>query len=160
MVQGRQLYTYAHVHYHSVPDKRPWVLYHNSLVFTTLGAYLVHWVLIMCQIMYKLVEISGWSQSTIAIVMATQSRSPLASAPVIVKAVALSLNIEASYTKLVTLLPRFSCLLWTELMHDRANFRPCLCVATFGGTCLDANALWCACVDKLPGRLPYVTIRI
>ena len=32
----------------------PWVLYHNSLNFTTLGAYPVYWVLTMCQIMHKI----------------------------------------------------------------------------------------------------------
>ena len=74
--------------------------------------------------------------------------------------VALSLNTEGSYTKPVTLLPRFSCLLWilVESMHNRTNSQPCLCVATFGGTCLDASALWHASMqNKLPGRLPYVT---
>ena len=57
-----------HVYYRSIPGKRPWTLYHNSLFFTTLGAYLVYWVLTMCK-MYK---ISGWCQHTIAIVMATR----------------------------------------------------------------------------------------
>ena len=83
-----------------LPGKRPWALYHNSPFFTTLGAYPVYWALTMCLIMYK---ISGWSQHTIAIVMATQSQSLLASTPLF-KAVAVSLNVEASYTKLVTLL--------------------------------------------------------
>ena len=77
---GYTLYIYViYVYYCSVPGKRPWVLYHKSLFFTTLGTYLVYWVLTMCQIMYK---ISGWSQRIIAIVMMIQSRLPLASAPV------------------------------------------------------------------------------
>ena len=45
-------------------------------------------------------------------------------------------------------------------MHNQANCCPCLCVAMFGGTCLDASTLWRASVPKLPGRLPYVTVRI
>ena len=120
------------------------------------------WALTMCQIVYK---ISGWSQCVIAIEMATRSQSPLASAPcapyrILVEAVALSLNIEVSCTKFVTLLPRLTCLLRIESMHDRAIYycRPRLCVATFSGTCLDASALWRAGVQKLPGRLPYVTV--
>ena len=52
-------------------------------------------------------------------------------------------NTEASYTKSVILLPQFSCLLRIESMHDRANSWPSLCVATFGGTCLDTSDLWC-----------------
>ena len=48
---------------------------------------------------------------------------------VLARAVTLSLNTEASCIKLVTLLPRFSCLLQIELMHDRANCWPRLCVA-------------------------------
>ena len=40
---------------------------------------------------------------------------------VLVKAVALSLNTEASYTKLIILLPRFSCLLQIEWMHNWAT---------------------------------------
>ena len=78
------------------------------------------------------------------IVMVIQSQSLLASAPVshLDKAVALSLNVEASYTKAVTLLLRFSCLLRIESMYNRANCQSCLCVAKFGGTCLDASALW------------------
>ena len=59
----------------STHGKHPWVLYHNSLFFTTLGAYPVYWALTMYQIMHK---ISGWSQRMITI----RSRSPLASAPV------------------------------------------------------------------------------
>ena len=54
----------------------------------------------------------------------------------------LLLNTEVSYTKLVTLPLRFSCLFQIELMHDRANCRPRLCVAMFGGTCIDASTLW------------------
>ena len=106
--------------------------------------------------MYK---INGCSQHTIVIVMA--NRCLLARLYcILVKAAALSLNIEVSYTKLVTLLLQFSCLLQIESMHDRANCRPRLCVAMFGRTCLDASALWCAGVQKLPGCLPYVTVRI
>ena len=45
-------------------------------------------------------------------------------------------------------------------MHDQANFQPRLCVATFGGIRLDASALWRAGVEKLPGGLQYVTVRI
>ena len=104
-------------------------------------------------------EISGWSQRTFAIAIATRSRSPLAIAclyRVLDKTVALSLNIEASYTKPVTLLLRFSCLLRIESVHGGANSRPRLCVSTLGGTCMDVNALWRASVqNKLPGRLPY-----
>ena len=144
--------------YRSIPGKRPWALYHTSLFFTTLGAYPVYWALTMCQIVHK---ISGWSQRIIAIVMVTRSRSPLASVPyrVLVKAVAFSLNIEASYTKFVTLLRRFSCLLRIESMHNQATIVG-LYVATFSGTCFDASALWHAGVQKLPGRLPYMTVRI
>ena len=73
------MYPYHCACYCSVPGKRPWALYHNSLFFTTLGAYPVYWVLTMCQIMHKT---SGWSQHTITIAMAIPSQSPLASAPV------------------------------------------------------------------------------
>ena len=55
-----------------------WVSAHErspSFFFTILGAYLD----IVTNIMH---EISGWSQRTITIIMATRSRSPLASAPV------------------------------------------------------------------------------
>ena len=31
-------------------------------------------------------------------------------------------------------------------------------MATFGGTCRDVSALWRAGMQKLPGRLPYVTV--
>ena len=65
--------------YCNVPCKRSWALNHNSLFFTTLGAYLVYWALTMCQIMHKT---SWWSQRTIVITMAIRSRSPLASVPV------------------------------------------------------------------------------
>ena len=34
--------------YRIVPGKCPWAPYHNSLFFTTLGAYLVYWALTMC----------------------------------------------------------------------------------------------------------------
>ena len=64
--------------YCSVPGKCPWVLYHNSKIFITLGAYPVYWALVMWQIMH---EISGWSQHTTAI--ATRSQSLLTSAPVL-----------------------------------------------------------------------------
>ena len=84
--------------YGSVPDKRPLALYHNSLVFTTLGAYPVYWALTVCKIMHK---ISGWSQHTI-VVMVIRSRLPLASMLIsCFSQGSYSLNIEASYTKLV-----------------------------------------------------------
>ena len=88
---------------------------------------------------------------------------------VLVKAVVLPFNItEASYEpiryyyiKLVTLIPQFSCLL-LESMHNRANCWPHLkvCVAAFNGTCLNTSALRRAGVQKLPGRLPCMIIRI
>ena len=67
------------IYYRSVPSKHPWVLYHSSLNFTTLGTYSVYWALTMCQNTHK---ISGWSQCTIVIVMAACSRLPLASTPI------------------------------------------------------------------------------
>ena len=78
--------------YRSVLGKCPWMLYYNCLFFTILGTYPVYWALA-----YHVPKISGWSEHAIAIVMATQSQSSLASAPVD-KAVALSLNTEASYS--------------------------------------------------------------
>ena len=80
--------------YHSVLGKRPWVLYHNSLSFTILGTYRVYWALA-----YHVPNISGWSECTIMIMMATRSQLSLANynAPVD-KAVTLPLNIEASYS--------------------------------------------------------------
>ena len=61
------------------------------------------------------------------------------------------------YAKPVTLLPQFSCFLWMESIHNRANNQPRLCVhvATFSGMSL---APWHANLqNKLPGRLPVRT---
>ena len=112
---------------------------------------------------YSMHEISGWSQCTIAIMIATWTRPLLASMPVshfrldsrpFVKH-------RPSYTEPVTLLPQLSCLLQIESMHDQANSQPRHCVATFSGACLDASALWHASVqNKLPGHLLYMTARI
>ena len=69
-------------------------------------------------------------------------------------------SLEKLLIELIIPLPRFGWLLRIELMHDWANCLPRFCVAMFGRTCLDVSTLWLAGVQELPGRLPYMTVRI
>ena len=93
-----------------------WLLYRSvSGKRSTITPYFsLPWALIMCQIIHKT---SRWSQSTIVIAMAIRSRSPLASATVSHFRQG-SCYMEASDTKFVNLMPRFS-----GLLADRVNAR-------------------------------------
>ena len=152
-------YKYAHTVQCLDPTVVSWVSAYGRSTVTP--CFSLPWALTMCQIMHK---ISGWSQHTInghLISIAATKRACIAFSQGSCSA-AIQLLVAYRVDASMAGRPLHKGLARQTRVDARSSYYcwPHLCVATFGGTCLDASTFWRAGVQKLPGRLPYVTVRI